>query len=298
MPPSYQEAAKQRLFVISDIHIDYKENREILLALSDTDYIRDTLLIAGDATDSADILRSFLAAMANKFAKVLFVPGNHELWLKRSDHTHSLDKFHELIEMCVDLGVDTTPQSIGSQQRLWLVPLFSWYHTAEHGERSLFLEKKGVEDKTHEMWGDFFATKWPSTIEDDICGHFLEMNQSALGRDYDAPVVSFSHFLPRQELMLSTEAERAASRLNFKDLHPEFNFSRVAGSTEIESQLRSLGSRVHVYGHQHRNRQRQIEGVTYLSHCMGYPKERKVGVVDEACAHPLEIWNDQDGFLV
>jgi ribulose bisphosphate carboxylase small subunit len=54
-----------------------------------------------------------------------------------------------------------------------------------------------------------------------------------------------------------------------------FNFSRVAGSTLIEKQIRALGSRVHVYGHQHRNRSRYYEGTWYVSNCLGYRAERE-----------------------
>ena len=68
------------------------------------------------------------------------------------------------------------------------------------------------------------------------------MNAPYLSRSYDAPVVTFSHFLPRPELM-----------------PPRFNVGAMsfladaAGSHLIEAQLRALGSRLHVFGHTHVN---------------------------------------------
>ena len=68
------------------------------------------------------------------------------------------------------------------------------------------------------------------------------MNAPYLCRSYDAPVVTFSHFLPRPELM-----------------PPRFNVGAMsfladaAGSHLIEAQLRALGSRLHVFGHTHVN---------------------------------------------
>lgn len=288
----------QRLQIISDIHIDYRGNREMLLALSDHQYQRDTLAIAGDVSDDLALLESFLVAMIAKFRHVLFVPGNHELWVKRSEHRDSLNKFADILDLCETLGVVTRPLKMGEQTPVWIVPLYSWYHTAEHPEHTLYREKPGVEDKTFSMWTDFFASRWPDEVVDDIAGHFLAMNQIWLERSYDAPIVSVSHFLPRQELMLSTPEERAVSALSHKDTHPEFNFSHVAGSREIERQLRALGSRVHVYGHQHRNRCRAIDGVTYVSHCMGYPKERKHGLISQDCERPRVIWQDGQGLLL
>ena len=288
----------QRLQIISDIHIDYRGNREMLLGLSDQQFQQDILVIAGDATDDLLLLASFFEAMLRKFRQLVFVPGNHELWVKRGEHSDSSQKFADILALCRSLGVVTQPLKIGVQTPLWIVPLFSWYHTAEHPHLSLFRKKDGVEDKTFDMWTDFYATRWPEDISRDIGSYFLAMNQSCLEQRYDAPVVSVSHFLPRQELMLSTPEERAANQLNYKDTHPEFNFSHVAGSQGIETQLRALGSRVHVYGHQHRNRCRDIDGVTYLSHCMGYPKERQRGLIAPECERPKVIWQDGEGLLL
>ena len=63
------------------------------------------------------------------------------------------------------------------------------------------------------------------------------------------------------------------------DRNPQFHFSRVAGSDLIDKQIRQIGSVLHVYGHQHINRDRKIDGVHYISHCLGYPNERKRGVI-------------------
>ena len=71
-----------------------------------------------------------------------------------------------------------------------------------------------------------------------------------------------------------------------------FNFSRYAGAQVIENQLRQLGSVVHVFGHQHRNRDRTIGGVRYVQYCLGNCKEQQegwmYGLTD--CAGPKQIW--------
>lgn len=95
---------------------------------------------------------------------------------------------------------------------------------------------------------------------------------------------------------MSTKQERASSSLVYKDLNPEFNFSRVAGTELIDHQIRTVGSKMHLYGHQHRNRYREIDGVTYVSHCMGYPAERKRGMIAKECASPKLLWDTVNGF--
>ena len=99
------------------------------------------------------------------------------------------------------------------------------------------------------------------------------MNEVRVSARYEASRVSFSHFVPRADLMFPTAAETPPPQTDPRTR--SFNFSRVAGSTLIEKQIRALESRVHVYGHQHRNRSRHCEGIWYVSNCLGYREERE-----------------------
>ena len=287
---------------ISDIHIDYQENFDALLDIPIPTVKKDALIVAGDATDNISRLEELLSAMKQRFRWVGFVPGNHELWIKRknqndSSFSTSIEKFDAIIAMCKRIDVFTSPQKIGvDASQLWLVPLFSWYHTPEESTASLYAEKKCKQDKTHEMWSDFFLTKWPKWKEGYTADYFSQRNKSRVEQEYNHPVLSFSHFLPLQELMLPSAQEKKVSTLLHKDLTPEFNFSRVAGTTLIDEQLRKIDSQMHLYGHQHRNRYRKINGVTYVSHCMGYPKERKRGLIAEHCTQPKLLWDSTNGF--
>ena len=289
---------------ISDVHIDYQENLDSLLALDPKAYRNDALIIAGDATDNIDHLESLLRSLKERFRWVGFIPGNHELWIKQKsqskheqEYSDSIEKFKAIQSMCNRLDIFMSPTKVGQGDSwLWLVPLLSWYHEPEQSTASLYAEKKGAEDRTHEMWSDFFLTQWPEWSEGSTADYFLSLNQPSLDQKYDSPVLSFSHFLPLQELMLSSEQERSNSTLVYKDLTPEFNFSRVAGTERIDQQLREINSTMHLYGHQHRNRYRKIRDITYVSHCMGYPKERKRGLIAEHCAKPKLLWDSEKGF--
>jgi hypothetical protein len=119
---------------------------------------------------------------------------------------------------------------------------------------------------------------------------FLSLNDVRSPDAGHTPVISFSHFLPRPELMFWTESEFAVTGLPPVDPQPRFNFSRVAGCRELGEQIRCLESYMHVYGHQHRNRDRIIDGVRYISHCLGYPREREQGRVQGIEHGPLMIW--------
>lgn len=42
----------------------------------------DVLLLAGDISDSLDVIHQSLLAVSQAFKTVFYVPGNHELWVR------------------------------------------------------------------------------------------------------------------------------------------------------------------------------------------------------------------------
>lgn len=285
-----------RIFLVSDIHVDYKENRIWANALSDQEYLDDVLIVGGDVSCDTDLVAGTLQRLRQKFGKVFFVPGNHELWIRRKESSDSMDKFFEILKLCSSLGVATQPQKVGdahSGNAVWVVPLFSWYRKPEEGNKSLFRSKQG-ENPSLDMWADEHFIRWTGKKGAPFADIFLQMNEKNLQRSYDAPVITFSHFLPRIELIGYSREEvekiRTTGPDTKLDTHPEFNFSRVAGCAGIEEQIRRVGSMIHAYGHQHRNRQRKIDGVRYVSHCLGYPSERESGLLCNLQEGPLQIW--------
>ena len=61
----------------------------------------------------------------------------------------------------------------------------------------------------------------------------------------------------------------------------------------------SVHTRCHVHGHQHRQRDRIIDGVRYVSHCLAYPSERQEGtcVVGQPVDpdNPKLVWPPPEG---
>ena len=238
-----------RIFAISDLHTDFRENKLLLEQLSDVTYQRDILIAAGDISNRLDTLKSTLALLRAKFMKVFYVPGNHELWVRKEGRT-SVEKFFTVLALCEALDIQTSPAKVGA---VWIVPLFSWY------EPQFDADDSGDADALT-GWADFSLCEWPTEIE-QVSDFFLKMNEPRL-RSYDGPVISFSHFLPRRDLLPSVE------RLKFKGL------PKVAGCAALDGQIRSLRSCVHVFGHSHITCDRVIDGVRYVQNPLRYPRER------------------------
>jgi hypothetical protein len=232
-----------RLFATSDLHTDYKENFRWLQELSDTEYRDDVLIVAGDVSDRMEVIRETLLLLRSKFRQLLFTPGNHELWV-RDARINSLEKLQLILNLCEDLGIATKPLRLES---FWVVPLFSWYD--------------GVFKPEMKAWADFHFCKWPADTA-PLSDYFLRLNSSHL-KSYDAPVITFSHFLPREDLLPPKEYLRISW------------LSYVSVCAALDSQIRLLNSSVHVCGHTHTTFDRVIDDVRYVQNAVRYPKERR-----------------------
>ena len=264
-----------RIFIISDIHVDYAENFWWVDNLSNYDYREDVLILAGDVTHKFTLLKSILKKLRKKFKRLFFVPGNHELWLNDDGFTHSLEKFHAIIDYCQKIDIEIQPKTFENQNIL-IYPVFSWYQT-KNEPGTLYLPKPG-EQAVEKIMSDFYHIKWPNK---DIkpFNYFMNLNKKDLANESQKLVITFSHFLPRQELMFSRNNTLSKARIKKFDRYPPFNFSEVAGSQWIDGFIRKIGTKIHIYGHQHINRDRIIDGVRYVAHCLGYPEERRRGMV-------------------
>ena len=86
-----------RLFAISDLHVGHAGNR----ALDQLgDHRDDWLIIAGDVGETAAHLRFALAYAVAQFARVFWVPGNHELWTANADDARGVAKYEALVACC------------------------------------------------------------------------------------------------------------------------------------------------------------------------------------------------------
>lgn len=171
----------------------------------------DILVCCGDVSDDLATLGEVLGLFKSLFAHVFFVPGNHELWVRQRDRaagTHdSVTKLRHVLELCARLGVLTAPDCLGG--RLWIVPLYAWHHQSWDKEPDI----DGIPPATALTVSDYAATRWPAWVPGAgspgsmlTADWFDSLNDSpawedALASRQDADVISFSHFLPHQELL-------------------------------------------------------------------------------------------------
>ncbi|HZI20301.1 MAG TPA: metallophosphoesterase [Pyrinomonadaceae bacterium] len=240
-----------RIFASSDLHTDFPENWRLVRELSAQAFLDDTLIVAGDIADDLGIIEGTLKMLSARFRHVCYLPGNHELWV-RGEAADSVEKFRQVLGLCRRLGVHTQPVQAGG---CWVVPLFSWYDAdAARAAVADYAELEG--------WSDFYFCKWPRSMGLPVADFFLRLNEPHL-RSYDRPVITFSHFAPRADLL------PAPGVLRFKALF------KVACCDGLDAQLRRAGALVHVFGHSHIACDTVVDDVRYVQNPLRYPRERR-----------------------
>ena len=249
-----------RVFVVSDVHIDYKENRDWLLNLSREEYVDDILVLAGDLTEDLGMLRESFVSLTKKFKKVLYVPGNHELWVVRDKTVHSFEKFNKISDLTDETGICMEPYH---HESLSIVPMFGWYDFSFAEPTKMLLD----------TWMDFRLCRWPKGLDQQqVTDYFLEKNEPFLDVRNDT-VISFSHFVPRIDLMPPYIPK------TYRFVYP------ALGTDKLEEQVRRLEPDIHVYGHSHVNRHVTIAGIKYINNAFGYPSEHNISMKELLCVY-------------
>ncbi|XP_024030687.1 uncharacterized protein LOC112094309 isoform X1 [Morus notabilis] len=272
-PPPLKDTFGIRVFVVSDLHTEYAENMKWVECLSTVRYKNDVLLVAGDVAETYSNFILTMSMLKDRFEHVFYVPGNHDLWCRRDGESYlnSLEKLNKLLEACRALGVEINPTVI---EDLGIIPLFSWYHESFDKEEDI----TGIHIPSLEMaCKDFHACKWPGELSSGDASLALyfdamnERNQNVVDKIQRicSQIVTFSHFVPRQELC-------PEKRMLFYPKLP-----KIIGSDCLEHRIRSIHgtegdeSACHVFGHTHFCWDAVIDGIRYVQAPLAYPRERK-----------------------
>ena len=130
MPPNPAKSA--RLLALSDLHVGYPENRAIVENLC-PESGDDWLIVAGDVGELLADIEWALGRLRDRFARVIWVPGNHELWThgRETFSWRGEERYRQLVGMCRRLGVitpeDPYPVWTGPGGPATIAPLFLLY---------------------------------------------------------------------------------------------------------------------------------------------------------------------------
>jgi 3',5'-cyclic AMP phosphodiesterase CpdA len=261
-----REPASGRLLAVSDLHVGYPENRRIVEGLR-PESEADWLIVAGDVGEFMSDVTWALATLRERFANVIWVPGNHELWTMREDpvRLRGESRYAHLVEFCRGIGV-TTPEDPypvwrGAGGPVTVAPLFLFYdYTFRPPGCRTKQEALALAYETGVVCSDEFALRpdpYP-TIE-AWSRHRVEVTRRRLeARDPAYPTVLVNHFpLVRDPTFLLR--------------YPVF--ALWCGTTATADWHRRFNAVAAVYGHLHIPRTTYIDGVRFEEVSVGYPRE-------------------------
>ncbi len=254
-----------RLWAISDVHLGHRKNREALAALPS--FGRDWLIVAGDVGETEDHLGVALTELSSRFARLIWVPGNHELWTVAPTGRDALRgeaKYRALVDLCRRHGAitpeDPFPLWTGAGGPRLIAPLFILYDYSfrpDHvpAERAIaWAEETGVlcADE-HLLHPDPYPTipAW--------CDARVELTEQRLAAAGAAHrLVLVNHFPLDERLLKLWRVPR---------------FSIWCGTRRTRSYHQTFPVDVVVYGHTHRRATDFLEGVRFEEVSLGYPRD-------------------------
>jgi 3',5'-cyclic AMP phosphodiesterase CpdA len=255
-----------RLLAISDLHVGYPENREFALSLHPEDPA-DWLIVAGDVGEVFADVGYVLATLAGRFARVIWTPGNHELWTLPSDPVtvRGAARYEALLKVCRRFGVltpeDEFPVWPGPDGPVTVAPLFTLYDysftltpdgTGTRAQALSLASAAGVTPSDEER---LHPDPYPSV--EAWCRDRVAVSASRLAA-VTGPMVLVTHW----PLL---RAPVAALR------HPEF--APWCGTELTAGWHRSFPVTAVVYGHLHIPRTTMHDGVRFEEVSVGYPRE-------------------------
>jgi 3',5'-cyclic AMP phosphodiesterase CpdA len=262
-----ESAAAGRLLAISDLHVGYRENRDLLAGLRPGSPA-DWLIVAGDVAERMADVAWALELLSERFARVIWVPGNHELWTISSDpvQLRGEDRYRSLVGLCRSLGVitpeDQYPVWEGPGGPVIVAPLFLLYDytflpdgTTTRDEALALAYESGLV-----CMDELLLHPDPYDGRGAWCEARIKQTEQRLaGLDPRFPLVLVNHYplvreptrvLGYQQFAQWCGTERTA------DWHLVFNVAAV------------------VYGHLHIRRTTWHDGVRFMDVSLGYPREQ------------------------
>jgi 3',5'-cyclic AMP phosphodiesterase CpdA len=256
------------LYAVSDLHVNHAENRAVVEWLR-PESAGDWLIVCGDVADSAEDVEWALRTLRERFDRVIWTPGNHELHTYADDalRLRGEQRYLHLVELCRRIDVltpeDSYPVWEGDAGPARVVPLFLLYdysfgrNVGSTREQAL----RRAYDAGVVCADEFLLHPDPYSSRQAWCHARLEETEKRLTEtDLGLPTVLVNHF------PLIVEPTRALRR-------PEF--AQWCGTVRTADWHRRFRAVAVVYGHLHIPRTTWHDGVPFEEVSLGYPRERR-----------------------
>ncbi len=262
-----------KLWAISDLHLGNEITRRALLDLPP--HPGDWLIVAGDVGETEAHLHFALRALVPRFERLLWVPGNHDLWTPGKDPAalRGVAKYRRLVAICRSYGVLTpedsypewpVPPADGGAPYL-LAPLFLLYDYSFRPPQVTADQAVAWAAASGVVAADeYLLHPAPHPSRQAWCAARLaatEERLEAVARDHR--LILINHWPLRQDLVTLRRVPR---------------FSIWCGTRATEDWHQRFDAVAVVYGHLHIKATHFRDGVRFEEVSLGYPRDWNQGL--------------------
>lgn len=252
------------LYAISDLHLAYPENRQALAAMPP--HPDDWLIVAGDIGETEAQLRYALDILTPRFARLLWTPGNHDLWTlpNVAGDQRGEAKYRSMVEICRAYGVLTPEDPYvawpGAGAPCLVAPLFLLYdYSYRPDDIPLASALAWAEEEGIVCADELLLHPDPYPTRSDWCAARCAYTEARLHAVAGTPLILINHFPLRQDLAVLPRIPR---------------FSLWCGTRRTDDWHLRFNAHAVIYGHLHIPGTRWRDGVRFEEVSFGYPKQR------------------------
>jgi 3',5'-cyclic AMP phosphodiesterase CpdA len=264
------------LWALSDLHIGFEVNRQAIEALPD--FGDDWLLLGGDTGDTLAHLQAVLDVVTTRFARVIWTPGNHDLWTPRAwpDEKRGVSQYARLVEACRMRGVLTPddPYVAWPATGHVLAPIFTLYdYSFAPGGRSPEDAVAWAAETKVQCADELLLSPAPYASRADWCAARVDATEARLAAlPGDARTILLGHFPLRADLAILPRIPR---------------FAIWCGTTRTTDWHTRFRADVVVSGHLHLRTTRWRDGVRFEETSLGYPAQWQQAKTAAAYLRPI-----------
>jgi len=253
-----------KLYAISDLHIAYQDNRQALSEMSH--YPDDWLIVAGDIGETEQHFHFTLETLTQRFAQVIWVPGNHDLWTMptEKDGLRGVAKYEKLVDICRSYNVLTPEDPYvvwPGNPSIQIAPLFLLYDYSFRPDHIQDHEALAWAEETNVVCTDevvLHPAPYPS--RQAWCAARCQATEVRLAEaaKQGGSLILINHFPLRQDLAVLPRIPR---------------FSLWCGTRHTDDWHTRFPVECVVYGHLHIRGTRYRDNVRFEEVSLGYPRQ-------------------------
>ncbi|PRQ12621.1 serine/threonine protein phosphatase [Corynebacterium sp. 13CS0277] len=243
------------LWAVSDLHAAVAKNADPIARLV-PQHPADWLIVAGDVAERTETVLTVLRTLAERYARVIWVPGNHELFCRSGDRYVGRAKYDELVRGCRNIGVLTPEDPYPVFGGVTIVPLFTLY---DYSFRPAGLTVEQAVQVAHDrqvVMTDQFAIA-PFVDVRAWCWDRLAYSVKRLSK-VQGPTILVNHW---------PLAFEPVSKMRLQEL------ALWCGSRHTRTWPQRYHAQRVIYGHLHMRGEMIIDGVPHTEVSLGYPRE-------------------------